>query len=452
MLRAASKDLEIWLNKSERKPLVIRGARQVGKTWMVRDLARQKNKLLLEINFEKSPSLVSIFDVNDPREILLSLEAVFDQTIDINNTILFLDEIQAAPEVFAKLRWFAEELPQLPVIAAGSLLDFMLGDHAFSMPVGRISYLYLEPMSFQEFLVAMHKDKLVDFLQNFELGDVIPVAIHDKLWGLLKEYLVVGGLPEAVKNWMESRSLMDISAIHNDLLATYRDDFNKYAGRVNRQRLEEVLTAVPKSLGQKFKYVNVNRDAQTVSIKHALSLLCQARICNKVYGCSGNGVPLLAEIKDKIFKVVFLDIGLVSALLGLSLQSFALTTDVAFVNQGKLAEQLVGQLLRTINPRFIEPTLYYWSREQKGSEAEVDYLIQYGDKVVPIEVKAGSTGTLKSLHVFMSEKGLKTAIRLNSDQASVMQVKTKVPYGKVVEYKLISIPIYLVEQISRLLK
>lgn len=451
MLRAASEDLKMWLNKRGRKPLVIRGARQVGKTWIVRDLARQEGKVLVEVNFEKNPNLVSLFDVNDPQKILLSLEEAFDQTIDINNAILFLDEIQAAPQLFAKLRWFAEELPQLPVVAAGSLLDFMLGDHIFSMPVGRISYFYLEPMSFQEFLLATHHDKLVRFLERFELGDVIPVAIHDRLWELLREYLVIGGLPEAVENWKESRSLIDVSEIHHNLLATYRDDFNKYAGRIDRQRLEEVLMAVPKLLGEKFKYVNVNRDVQTISIKNALSLLCQARVCNKVYGCSGNGVPLNAEVKEKIFKVVFLDVGLVSALLGLSLQSLIKTTDVILINEGKLAEQLVGQLLRTINPRFIEPSLYYWSREQKGSEAEVDYLIQYGDKVIPIEVKAGGTGTLKSLHIFMETKRLKTAIRLNSDHASVTQVKIRALSGKIIEYKLLSFPMYLVEQINRLL-
>ena len=452
MLRAASKDLKIWLSKSQRKPLVIRGARQVGKTWIVRDFAQQTGKFLVEINFEKNPNLVNVFDTNDPQKILLALEAIFNRAIDVNNTILFLDEIQAVPQVFAKLRWFAEELQQLPVIAAGSLLDFMLGDHAFSMPVGRISYLYLEPMSFQEFLIAVHQDKLVNFLESFELGDTIPAAIHERLWALLREYFIVGGLPEAVKNWAKSKSLIDISATHHDLLSTYRDDFNKYAGKIDRQRLEEILAATPRLLGQKFKYVNVNRDVQAVSIKNALSLLCQARICNKVYGCSGNGVPLNAEIKEKIFKVVFLDIGLVSALLGLSLQSFTTTTDIAFINEGKLAEQLVGQLLRTINPKFIEPTLYYWSREQKGSEAEIDYLVQYGNKVIPIEVKAGSTGTLKSLHIFMEAKGLKTAVRINSDHSSVTNVKTKMHSGKIIEYKLISIPMYLIEQINRLME
>jgi len=441
-----------WLQSKQRKPLVIRGARQVGKTWLVRQLAVLSKKKLVELNFERRPNLVSLFHTNDPHKILLAIEAALNITIEPEQSILFLDEIQAAPHIFAKLRWFAEELPALAVVAAGSLLEFVLGKHDFSMPVGRISYLHLEPISFQEFILATGYEKLLAFLEHYQLSDKIPQAIHERLWELIGEYLIVGGMPAVVNSWAEAKSLAKISEIQHDLLATYRDDFTKYSSKINHERLEEVLIATPKLLGQKFKYVAVNPDVQASSIKIALNLLCKAHLCYKVNGCAGNSIPLAAEIKSKIFKVILLDIGLVCALQDLSLPNILRFRDLQLANQGKLAEQLVGQMLRTVRPSYIEPTLYYWAREQKGSAAEIDYLFQYQGEIIPIEVKAGSTGTLKSLHLFMALKNLKTAIRINADYPSITNVQTKTYTNQQVTYQLISIPMYLTEQIDRLLR
>lgn len=448
MKRKISSYLNAWLQDKDRKPMIIRGARQVGKTWLVRDSIATANKTLIEINFERNPDFISLFTSNDPKKILFAIELALNITINIDSGVLFLDEIQAAPQILAKLRWFAEELPELPVIAAGSLLEFILEQHEFSMPVGRISYLHLEPMSFQEFILAINQDKLNDFLDNYTLNEPIPATVHERLLELLREYFIVGGMPAVVVNWANTRSLAKISEIQYSLLATYRDDFAKYKGRIDNARLEETLAAIPRLLGQKFKYSAVNSDITAENIKRALSLLCRAQLCSKVNNCAGNGIPLGAEIKDKAYKVIFLDTGLISALLGLELRDLG---NINFINQGKLTEQLAGQLLRTTYPYYQEPALYYWLREEPGSAAEIDYLIQHKNTVVPIEVKSGSTGALKALHLFMAIKQYKLAVRLNIDYPSITNVQAKTHSAKEASYQLLSMPIYLTEQIHCLI-
>lgn len=453
MKRAAIQFLNDWLVDANRKPLVIRGARQVGKTWLVRHLAQSHKLRLIEINFESRPQFISLFNTNDPKRILLNLSSLYDEVIDPKSTLLLLDEIQAAPELLAKLRWFAEDMPELPVISAGSLLEFVLDNHTFSMPVGRIQYMHLEPLSFEEFLKGHKKDQLIDYLTtyNWDFGE-IPQVIHEQLLAYLKEYIVIGGMPAAVSSWIEHRSLTKVNQIHHDLIATYLDDGAKYSGRLSTQRLAEVMMAVPKYLGEKFIYTRVNPLAQIASIKQALDLLCKSRVCHRVFGCAANGVPLGAELQEKYLKVIFLDVGLCSAALGLTLDSFANVEELTLINKGGIAEQLVGQILRTLAPFYIEPALYYWHRDVKGSSAEIDYIIQHGNNVIPIEVKAGSTGKLRSLHYFMNLKSFPLAVRINSDLPSRIQVDFKDHHGTPVIYQLLSLPFYLLGQLHRLLK
>lgn len=443
--------LKSWLQSADRKPLVIRGARQVGKTWLVRHFAQLNGKKLIEINFEKQLSHASLFASNDPKQILLNLSAVYNEDIDPENYLLFLDEIQTVPQILSKLRWFAEDLPQLPVIAAGSLLEFVLTEHALSMPVGRISYMHLEPLSFEEFLLAKNKNTYQTYLATYDLNTEIPLAIHEQLMNLFKEYLIVGGLPAVVASWISEGSLMKVNQIQNDLLATYRDDFAKYRGRIAIEKLDEVMMATPKMLGEKFKFSRVNPAIQATTMKQILDLLGKARICHRIVSCSANGVPLAAGINEKYFKEIFLDTGLCSVALGLSLNQFNAVNEIILINNGGIAEQVAGQMLRTINPPYIEPILYYWLREEKSSNAEIDYIIQHGNKIIPIEVKAGSTGGLKSLHLFMKSKKLSLALRINSDLPSKTDVKVKDHIGGMIEYQLISIPFYLTGQIHRLL-
>ena len=452
MDRLYSAHLEDWLAADKRKPLVVRGARQVGKTWLVRHLAESSDRQLLELNLEKRPQLASLFASNDPEQILLNLSAVLAQAIDPEHCLLFIDEIQVAPELLGKLRWFAEDLPELPVIVAGSLLDFSLAQHSFSMPVGRIGYLYLEPLSFEEFLLAMGRKNLYEYLLAYYFDIDIPIAIHEQLMTLFKEYTLVGGLPEAISSWVTERSLIKINQVHHDLLATYRDDFYKYNGRMAVEKLDEVMMAVPKMLGQKFVHSQINPGLQSSAAKQALALLHKARICHPVISCFANGIPLAAEMNAKFHKEIFLDSGLACAALGLNFEQINAVDELILINRGGIAEQLVGQLLRTIGPSYIEPALYYWRRDVKGSNAEIDYVIQYGSSVIPVEVKAGSTGTLKSLHLFMELKKITLAMRVNSDLPSNTEVEIKGHGSEKVRYTLLSMPFYLLGQTHRLLK
>lgn len=451
MERSLLNHLKSWLASANRKPLVIRGARQVGKTWLIRHFAKISGKQLIEINFEKNPSHASLFESNDSQQILLNLSTLHHQKIDIENCFLFLDEIQAVPKIFSKLRWFAEDLPQLPVVAAGSLLEFLLAEHSFSMPVGRISYMHLEPLSFEEFLLANNKSTLYDYLKIYNFSVEIPITIHEQLISLFKEYLLIGGLPAVVKSWITDHSLNNVNQIQNDLLATYRDDFAKYKGRIAIERLDEVMMAVPKMLGQKFVFSRVNISVQSHTLKQVLGLLEKAKICHRVSACAANGVPFAAEIKEKYFKEIFLDTGLCSAALSLNLNQINAANEITLINNGGIAEQVVGQLLRTIFPPYMEPALFYWLREEKGASAEIDYIFQHGSQVIPIEVKAGSTGALKSLHIFMGIKKLPIAIRINSDVPYKTTVDVKDHKGNAIKYLLLSIPFYLTEEIHRLL-
>jgi predicted AAA+ superfamily ATPase len=440
-----------WLNSSSRKPLVIRGARQVGKTWLVRDLAKSQNRRLFELNFEKQPKLESLFSSNDPREIITNIEASTSAKIEPGKTILFLDEVQIAPHLLAKLRWFNEEMPELPVIAAGSLLDFPLAKHEFSMPVGRIGYIYLEPLSFEEFLEALGHYELRKYLREYNWNSKIPESIHSQLSNFLKEFLVVGGMPEAVSAWVKEKDPIKVNQIHLDLLATYRDDFAKYSGRIEIERLDEVMNSIPRQLGQKFVYKHANFEINTPPLKQALELLSKARVCHRVVSTAANGLPLGAETNEKFFKVIMLDCGLCSASLGLSLHQLRSLSEISMINSGGMAEQLTGQLLRTIIPSYTPPNLYYWRREEKGAQAEIDFVIAHENQVIPIEVKAGKSGSLKSLHQFMKEKNKQIAVRFNSDIPSITPVSIKLLEKTAAEYQLLSLPFYLIGQLHRLI-
>ena len=451
MKRTLLPSLKEWLVSDTRQPLILRGARQVGKTWLARAVAQESGKQLLELNFEKRPDLKKLFVSNDPKNIISNLEALFDKSINGSDSLLFLDEIQAAPEVLATLRWFYEDYPELPVIAAGSLLEFTLSDHTFSMPVGRIQYKYVEPLSFEEYLVACGREKLCDFLQAYTMSSDIPSPIHDELMTLTKEYLVIGGMPAAVAAWKKTNDASKVSQVHHNLLSTYRDDFNKYAARLPVERLDDVLSSIPKQLSAKFMYRRVNQDVQTGSLKNALSLLIKAKIAHKVQAVHANGVPLAAESHDKIFKVILLDVGLISTLLGLDLQVLNATQDLQLINQGGLSEQLVGQLLRIIFPDYIDPSLYYWVKEKNKQSAKIDYAIQHKNKVIPIEVKSGNTGKLRSLHVFMGLKESQQAVRIYSGLPNITTVDVTTYLESPVHYQLLSIPFYLMGQLPRLL-
>ena len=451
MNRYLNEKLNEWLQSSARKPLVLRGARQVGKTWIVRELAKLSGRELIELNFEQQSDLTVHFRSNDPSEILLNLQSALNQSIDPNNSILFFDEIQAAPELFAKLRWFYEKMPNLPVIAAGSLLEFVLEKHEFSMPVGRINYMFIEPLGYEEFLIAKGEEHLLKAIESATFESPLNVALHNKANHLFREYLTVGGMPEAVSTWIDTHSLDALAEVHSNLINTYKDDFAKYSGRLSIEHLKDVLNAVPKMLTNKFIYQHVNPGARHGSIKQAVNLLTKARLCHSVQSVSANGIPVAAELNPKIFKMILLDVGLVSTLLGLRLHQFQSIDEIMLINKGALAEQVAGQMLRSLSPYYSDPKLYYWTRENQTATAEIDYLIQNNQHLIPVEVKAGNEGKMRSLHQFMHEKPWNKAIRLYAGEMMKNQINTKTVKGDSVSYMLLSLPLYLSGQIYRLL-
>jgi hypothetical protein len=450
MHRSALDYLINWKQKANRKPLVIRGARQVGKSYLVSMFAGQHFSDFIELNFEKDPGAVSLF-AGTPQKAIQLLELKYNKPIDIENTLVFLDEIQAAPEVFAKLRYFYEGLPQLHIIAAGSLLDFVLEDNTFSMPVGRIEYLHLGPMTFEEFLVASKKNLLYDFIQTYSVTKDMPDSVHLDLVSLFKTYLIIGGMPEAVLAYLETHSFHESERVKASILGTYEDDFHKYGSRVNHLRILNVFKKLPLMVGEKFKYVNVDRNERAQGIENDLHLLEMARIAFRVKHSACNGVPLGAETNEKKFKFLFLDVGLMASACGLGMLDLEVADDLIMTNSGNLCEQFAGQHLLYSDDCFKKPELYYWVREAKSSSAEVDYIISSGSKIIPIEIKAGKTGRLKSLHQFINEKGIRAAVRINLAKPSVFQDSNKLTGGQTVEYRLLSIPFYLIGQVRRLI-
>ncbi|MDD3925927.1 MAG: AAA family ATPase [bacterium] len=446
MNRTVSTFLDNWLISPSHKPLIMRGARQVGKTWLVRNLAKCHSRKLVELNLEKRPELAVHFASNDPRRIISDLEADLGVDIRLETSILFLDEIQAVPALLASLRWFWEELPELPVIAAGSLLDFTLREHDFSMPVGRITFCHVEPLSFFELLDASGNEKLHAALSAAGETGFLSLRLHQRSLELFSEYCMVGGMPEVVEEWIEHRNDDRRLQLQRDLVATYRDDFNKYKDRVPPDMLRRVMDAVPRQLGNRFVYSHVNVEASHRDIKRAIELLTLARVCHRVEHTAANGLPLGAESNPLLFKIIMADIGLSSVQLGLSRLDFRDLAKTVWANKGGLAEQFVGQHLRCLFQAWEDPCLFYW-QQTGGRQGEIDYVLQQGRHILPVEVKAGSAGSMKSLHAFMQRKQLPLAVRLDANPPSVQDLDIRTTTGEQVRYRLLSLPLYMTESL-----
>ncbi len=446
MKRSASVFLDGWIKDQNRKPLVLRGARQTGKTWLVRDLAQRHGRKLVELNMERRPELADHFRSNNARLAISDLAADLGVSISPETSLLFIDEVQATPHLLAFLRWFREDMPEMPIVAAGSLLDFALRDHEFSMPVGRIAYCYLEPVSFYEFLDASGNEPLRSTLAAAAQSLDLTPRLHQRALELFAEYCLVGGLPEVVADWIAKRDDGRRLQLQRDLIATYRDDFNKYRNRIPVDLLRRVMDAVPRQLGGRFVYSHVDAEAKHRDIKQALELLRLARVCHRVEHTAANGLPLGAETNPRTFKAILLDVGLASVHLGLSRLDLKDLNAVVWANKGGLAEQFVGQHLRCLSPAYEEPGLFYWQRTE-GRQGEIDYIIQQGSHLIPVEVKAGKAGTMKSLHAFMHAKQLRNALRLDINPPSVQNLDTQTTTGESVRYRLLSLPLYMVESI-----
>jgi predicted AAA+ superfamily ATPase len=452
--RYAEEYLTQWYSKTNRKPLVIRGARQVGKSTLIKEFAKNSGHSLLEINLEKNIPLDVVFKRLNVSEILREISIITGKTLDEKSgDILFLDEIQAVPSAIPALRYLYEERPELHVVAAGSLLEFALKEYHYSMPVGRIEYLYLSQVSFSEYVIAKKKSHLIDYIRTYDFSGDFSEEAHQQLCSLLREYVLLGGMPEAVAVFLETEDISRALQVHHSILDTYINDFNKYAFGTALQRLQRLFAYVPTAVGEKFKYSKLNPEWQARDIRSALDLLERAGVLFKVLCTSGAGIPLEADADDKVFKLYFLDVGLMHTASGIKTISNDEFFSTKFINEGKLAEQFVAQHLRTERELYIHPQLHYWLREKRSNNAEVDFLIQIGQVPVPVEVKAGKSGSLKSLHLFCDIYNTSIALRLDLNKPSKFkcehEIISKDKKAKV-NYTLINLPLYMVEEVRRL--
>jgi uncharacterized protein len=448
--RTNEKRLQVWLASSRRKPLVLRGARQVGKSTLVETFAKHAGLRLVTINCEKHRHLDGAFETLDLSRIIPELESVANQGPIRADALLFLDEVQATPHALQALRYFYEERADLPVIAAGSLLEFTLSRHSFSMPVGRVQYLHLGPMTFREFAEATEPDLLAQ-LDRLCFDASLPDSAHLRLCALQRRYLYVGGMPEAVAVFRETGSLSQVADVHREILDTYVDDFAKYAQEQDLVLLQRVFASVPRSLGRKIKYINLAPGERAARVRAVIDLLAKALVVLPVFHSHCSGLPLGADIDDTVFKLAFLDVGLANHLCGLSWRSISDADDTRLVNEGGLAEQFAAQELAW--PGDGKPELTYWQREGRQGNAEVDFVLAVGSRIYPVEVKAGKSGSLKSLDQFVLHKRVERALRFDLNPPSQQRVthEARTRTGtEPVAYELLSLPLYAIGEIPRL--
>ncbi len=402
MERNLLKHLVEWKESKKRKPMLLRGARQVGKSWLAKKLGESFPNFV-EINFESRPTLKKIFDEDlTPDFLIPRLSAAVKKPIIPGETLLFFDEIQQAPNALTSLRYFYEELPDLHVIAAGSLLEFVI--EKIGIPVGRIESLYCYPLSFYEFMVATGNEQLIELIKGLPENQPLDEPLHKQALNLLAEYMAVGGMPEAVTDWIETKNIMKCLRIHKSIIDTYRQDFGKYAKTRNIEYVDLVFNAVPHFTGKKFVFSHISDSIRSRALKPALDLLQKAGVVHKICHSSGNGSPVAAEENPALFKVISLDVGLMQAGLNINYSNWLVDPDHHFINKGSVTEAFVGNELLAYSWPFERKAIHYWIREKHAAKAEVDYLIEKNGEVIPVEVKSGSGNSLKSIDLFLKEK------------------------------------------------
>ncbi|MBW2169383.1 MAG: ATP-binding protein [Deltaproteobacteria bacterium] len=430
--RKIDQKLVQWKKSRSRRPLLIRGARQVGKTYSVTQFGKKQFGNCVNINFEERPEFAKCFDTLIVDEILERIAILTDSEIKPGETLLFLDEIQECPSAIIGLRYFYEKLPELHVIGAGSLVEMAFKSENFRMPVGRISSLFMEPLSFTEFLEAIGRIKLKGYLEHVEMETGVDPIYRPELELALRKYLMIGGMPGIVAAYVENGPPEEIKLMQTDILQTYHVDFAKYASTAKHKYLKDVFQTAPRLIGNQCKYVHINPHVQSRDLKEALTLLTEAKCLYQVFHSAGQGIPLESQINPKKFKLLFLDVGIMQRALGLD-SVIMLEEDLMTVNRGNVMEQFAGQQLLAAMDPFEERRIHFWAREKKSSQAEVDFLTTYKGMVFPMEVKSGKSGTLKSLRLFLEEHpGTPFGIRFSMNELSWYD-------------RILSIPLYMAE-------
>jgi predicted AAA+ superfamily ATPase len=407
--RQIDSELLAWSKEKDHQPILLRGARQVGKSSSVRKLAENFDSFV-EVNFEKNRKVHQYFEGDfDVREICDYISVQYKTPIIPNKTLLFFDEIQSCPRAISALRFFYEDYPELHVIAAGSLLEFAL-EELPSFGVGRIVSMFMYPFSFQEFMTACGEELLWKEVCKSSPEKPLFQTFHDSCIALLKKFLILGGMPAVVSKYLQNRDTLAAQKELKNLIISLKSDFSKYKRRVPELRILTVFEAVIKQSGRKFNYAKVEA-LNYRQAKESLELLQKAGLVIPIISVSANGIPLGAEANFKKQKMIILDTGIFQSILGLEIADLLLSNDFEVINKGFIAEQFVGLELLKSSSCYMPKDLYFWSRENPQSHAEVDYVIQKGEKIIPIEVKSGKQGKMQSMWMFMKEKNSNYGIR-----------------------------------------
>lgn len=436
--RIILKELRKWSQKKDRKPLVIRGARQVGKTSLVHSFGKESEQYLY-LNLELPADRLPFEQFSDMETLLEALFFLKNKSpAKRAGTLIFIDEIQACPPAFQILRYFFEQAPEIAVIAAGSLLETIFRPD-ISFPVGRVEFMVLRPVSFPEFLSALGEDAVLQQLQTIPLKEYA----QGKLLQLFHSYALTGGMPEIVKTYAETRDLSALAGIYDGLLTTYSEDVEKYAR--NEQQLQiirHIIRSGFRESGKRIKFQGFgNSGYGSREIGEALRTLEKTMLFALIYPVTDTKLPLMPDYK-KTPRLQALDTGLMNFALGLQKEIIG-TNDLSKIYKGTLIEHLCGQEILALQQRSIGG-INFWVREKKASDAEVDFIIPFDGKLIPVEVKSGKEGKLRSLHQYMEEAPHNLAIRFFAGGLNLSEGKT--PSGKT--YRLLNMPYFLASQLE----
>ena len=396
MKRLIYEKLCTWKNSKRRKPLLLQGARQVGKTWILKEFGKNEFKNIVYLNFEEIPSLNALFEDNiEVVRIVESLNAFTSQRIIPGETLLFFDEIQVSPRAITALKYFYEQLPTLHVVAAGSLLGVSVGVSS-SFPVGKVNFMHLYPLSFKEFLLALGETALVDQLDRKKDYNALPKILHEKLDELFRKYLFIGGMPEVVMYYIESKDFVGVREIQNEILEAYSRDFSKYATPSESIKISEIWRTIPAQLSKenkKFTFSDVKKGSRYGQYSSAIEWLHKAGLIQIVSHISVPKIPLSGYINEKKMKLLLLDTGLLGALLRVHSRTIISPDELFKEYNGAFIENVVGCELAIQYNR----ELYYWT---SNNSAEVDYIIATEFSIIPLEVKSGLHRNIKSLRSY----------------------------------------------------
>ena len=452
--RTAEQDLAKWLAAETRKPLVIRGARQVGKTALVREFCRKQGLDLLEINLEEQK--VSEFEREsfDISRCLGEITALAGKRLN-DKSLIFIDEIQESEKAYSRLRFFKEQRPEVPVIAAGSLLEARLKETKQKIPVGRIEYFFLGPFTFGEFLLARNQHLLLERLKELFTGQfahTLSASVHDLLVRHLMDYLYVGGMPEVVRRFIVNEAdYLAAREAQKQILNAYLEDVDRYATGKVAEVIKDVLERIAFEIGQKIIYSRLS-SAKATYVKSALDILEGVFLIQKVTYTHASGLPLKKTEDPDVYKTYLLDVGLYNCMMDVGWSDIAGLDYDNLLSKGAMAEQFIAQHFFLGAGKTSRPRVNYWLREKAADNAEVDFIRCYHNRIVPVEVKAGKPGRIKSLLKFMEEKQSLVSQAIRFDLHFREQFMERVNFNSSdgrqadkIAFDLLNLPLYGVE-------